>query len=479
MSPQLDFLSRLRRARARPACLFAAACTALVAACAAPPTAAVSDAELSQRVVERGATLADVEHALELADIGPLALPRPKVPDELVADRPDFWHACAAAWNPRVRQARQALLAARARTRSEGRAGPLELGVDAMDLGGAERETDVMLTFDLLGVFGVGPARAARDLARAEEREALGELEHALWAALFEVEHARMHVSGVLSRRLLLEALLREARIDEPRIEILARRGWVAHGLAETAHATVHGIEHELSMAQSDIADARAELAVAAGLDISHPALELVSAAAVESVRAEDFPWFDPTDVELASALPHLRRQRLVLAVAEAQLRREAAERWPNLRVGPQLTFVPGDVLPGGVLELELPWPGSVRGRIAAAVHERDAALAALEDELLSARARLEATRIALEQGFAQRDEHTLEMDLAAARAWVAAQATFRIEPEGLERWWMALRERTESMLALARARESTALAALSYLEARGPRRADATEVAP
>ena len=55
------------------------------------------------------------------------------------------------------------------------------------------------------------------------------------------------------------------------------------------------------------------------------------------------------------------------LAEAMKRLRDEAAQRWPDLRIGPHLLWSDPDFLVGLMAASGLPWPGSLDGRIAAA----------------------------------------------------------------------------------------------------------------
>jgi hypothetical protein len=439
----------------------------------------VDDAHVVLSVTERATELADVEHALELADVGPLALEAPQVPSELRADRADFWRACAFAWNPAVRQARRQVLAMRAERRSAGAPGPLELRVDNTDLGGSQRETEVTLTFDLLGVFGLGPVAAARELAATEERRALAELERAVWMAGFEVDRARVDLAVARAKRNALQILWDDADEDAPRIDILDARGWTAPTATGWAKANLHRLEHWISDAMTAEAAARAELAIAAGLPADHPALDQVTAAAAEVARPDDVDWSAVDAPALLAGVPELRDMRLACSVAEARLRRVAAERWPNIRLGPKAVFVPNEVLPGAMLDVELPWPGSVDGRVDAAVQECLAAVDGLEDALVAALARVRERRTELEQAILRLREHAPSVDEASARMWVSARARFDADPSALDMWSLALKDRSESLMMMIEARGQFALALLDYDEARGPRPPRTEEVTP
>lgn len=450
-----------------------------IAACAAPPTASVGDAEIVSHVVERRSTLGDVELALQLADIAPLEIERPQVPSELKPDAAEFWHAAAFAWNPEVRRARHELLALRAARGSAGAPGPLVLDIDNRDFGGSQRETKVALTFDLLGVFGLGPASAARELADVEERRAVKNLEQAVWAARFEVDRARTKLSAARAKQLVLRALSDDAVEDVPRIDLLETRGWIAPSAAIWARAGLHRLDHAISEASSDEAAAERELAIAAGLPPDDPAIAQVGAASFERAHPDDVEWTEPTPRELLERAPELRAMRLSCAVAEARLRRVAAERWPNFRLGPQAVFVPGDLLPGAAASIDLPWPGSIDGRIEASLEECRAATDGLEDALLASLARVRERHTELEEAVKRLREHAPLLDEAGGRMWVAARAQFGVDPSALEQWTFALEHRAEPLVMMVEAREQFALALLAYDEARGPRDAESREVRP
>ena len=59
-----------------------------------------------------------------------------------------------------------------------------------------------MATIDLLALFGVGPAAAAKELARAEVCEALGGPREAVWSARWRVLRARVRIRAATERDL-------------------------------------------------------------------------------------------------------------------------------------------------------------------------------------------------------------------------------------------------------------------------------------
>jgi outer membrane protein TolC len=150
-------------------------------------------------------------------------------------------------------------------------------------------------------------------------------------------------------------------------------------------------------------------------------------------------------------------------------LQSEARARWPSIRIGPMGRFEAGDSFLGGMLGIDIPFPGVLGGRIEAARERRDAALEALENELVAARARLVETREALAQALAQRDEHMNVVHSATERALNAATAEFHVDALALPDWTSALRESAASASDWIDACANVALAALDYEEARGP----------
>src|SRR5688500_5828967 len=74
--------------------------------CAAPRRAPLCDADIAASVAGRASTVADLETALALADLGPLSVPRP-TSATLDPANPDFWWTCAYLYEPGVRQARR------------------------------------------------------------------------------------------------------------------------------------------------------------------------------------------------------------------------------------------------------------------------------------------------------------------------------------------------------------------------------------
>jgi hypothetical protein len=175
---------------------------------------------------------------------------------------------------------------------------------------------------------------------------------------------------------------------------------------------------------------------------------------------------------------PRLRELRSEYALAEARVREIASEAWPSLRAGPVLRFRPSDVLFGGMLDLSLPWPGSVEPRVRAAEQERSAARERLEDELLAALLRIAALREQLAQASLRADEHVLLIDESAGASLQAATQRLHLGAGDYFEWTMRLREAQMAALGLIEARVQVRLLALDLEEACGVR-AKSAEVTP
>jgi|GEM_PF-1448623 len=440
-----------------------------LAACRAPEAAPLETADLARAVSSRDASPEELGAALELAGLRPLAVQAPSEEARLDPARAEFWHACAWAWSPATRTARRRLEAARARAGSAGSPGPIRGVVEVRDLDDPGANTRLMLTFDLIGLLGLGPSAAARVLAEAETRAALGELEEAMWAARFEVDAARVRLASARAALAELDALGREAAVELDRIEILERNGRLAEGSLAGARLALQRLRERRGQVALELARAREGLALAAGLVPDAPALEVPGSETLVTWPVLDSDDGTVAAAELLERVPRLRGLLLDYAIAEARLRSAAAQRWPSLALGPHLFWGQPDFLVGAVAGSGLPWPGSLDGEIEAARVEREAARERVEDGLLEVRAaqdaareRVAAARGLLEQGAGPAAE-------ATARLWSASRARFAVDPAGLRDWAHALSERAKSLHALELARAELALATLEVERSVGP----------
>jgi outer membrane protein, heavy metal efflux system len=440
----------------------------VLSACSAPAERPLEPRELTAAVELRRDTPEQLANALALAGLAPLSVEPPTSADLADPTRPAFWHAAAWAWSPEARAARRTLAAARARARSAGAPGPIEGEVEIEDGGDLDAMTRASLSFDVVGLLGLGPSAAARALADAETRAAQGELERAVWRTRFEVDAARSKLAASRAALETLRALASEAQDSRVRIEILARNGRLEAAALASAELSERGLAQRISALELEESRAAEQLAVLAGLPPHAEALDAPSPLTLDEVGSRPAPQ-EPEPIELLERLPELRVSLLEYALAEARLREAAAQRWPELRLGPHLLWEDGDFLLGLLASAGIPWPGSLDGEIAAASEEREAARERTEDALLAAQAALQGARerAAVARRLLERDASSSAEQ--SARMWTAARARFAVEPAALMEWSSALRMRAEALAELAEARGELALATLDLEQAAGP----------
>lgn len=442
----------------------------LAGACAAPEPL---DLRPLPAAIHARAEPGVVGEALELARLA--ALP---VPDLGRSDDPDdagVWQRSALAFAPEIVAARRAALRVREDAALAGSAGAIDLEAEQKGFSGDDRETRVALTFDLLGLLGSGRKGAVVALADVRTREALSALESASWHQRFEVDRARVRVAIAATLCLRLDSVLEGARADFRRAELLRDRGWIAADEFDRAAAVFHAFEAMRAQRQQAVADERNSLALRCGLPLDAPGLYAIGAATYERVAPEPLAPL-PSHQALMERHPRLRRARLEVAIAEAQLRSAAALAWPELRLGPQWTFTADDALPGGMLQLSAESPWTVERAVAVARQDREAARESLEAELLAQTNECARARAVAELAIASAGEHAAEVDRATGASFTAARARFAVDASRLGDWAMELDRRSmglvESFEHLQRAR----LASLDYAEAIGPSR---DEVSP
>ena len=458
---------------------------ASLGACSAPEPAPLAPRDLARSVRERNAnpqaTPEEVATALALSGLDPTraaAEPAEVAPE---VDPRAWWHARAESWAPAVRAARRRLEQTLAEARSAGAPGPLMLEGEVRELDDLEAHSRLGLTVDVIGLLRLEPSDAARALADAEARAALGELDRARWSARFEVDGARARLAAARAALADLASLGAQVQEDLRRIAVLERHGRL--GAAQLADARMAQAElHRVHSAQVELQSlAREDLAVAAGLPSEAAALEGAWTAPLDGPE----PPRDAPDAEvLCERLPELRLALFEYALAEARLRAVAAERWPSLDLGPQLTWSHPDLLLGALAAAGLPWPGSLSGRIEAAHVGREAARERAEDALLAALARRAGALERLDNARAHVELGARPALDASARRWTAARAALAVDAAALADWSEALRQRADALAGLAEARGMHALARLELERAQGPAQAtaalaDAREVQP
>lgn len=455
-----------------PATLFATAAltTMSLSACSAPTAAGSVDPANVAATLAARVDVATLGRALELADVGPLALPTPPLGDAgLDPTAVDYWRACAWAFAAEPVAARRARSLAALSVRGAGLPQPLMIGVEQNGFADSQRQTELALTFDLLGVLGLGRAAAARVLAEAGAREALGALEVALWSSGFRVERARLALAAVIAREQAVDALIAAAEPVMRRAELLCARGWLGELQVAPARAVMVTLRTRVADLRHERERARAMLAEAAGLPIDAPALAAVTPAALAANEPLAITPDLPGRAELTERHPQLRQLRLRYAVAEAQVRQAAALAWPEIAIGPRATFQADGILPGGMLNISAAFPGTVSFEVARAALLRERAREELEAALLERSADLAAKAARWREATTTHRDRAPLLDDATAVWLGAAEARFRVDPRGLGDWIMALERRGEAVEQLVEQALQAHIAALELQEARGP----------
>ncbi len=412
-----------------------------------------------------------VRAAFELHDAPPLGLRVPDRWDPGTAPETDvFWHAHAVAFEPRVQASRRAWRAALRRADGAGSPGRTGVAYRLEDADDLRRQNDLVATFDLLGLLGLGPRKAEEQVALGAVDLAFGELEEHIWAAVFEVDRARVGFAAAGARLTALRGLLAQALETSRRFELLHERGRLATGVIGRVRSIVTGLRGRVHHHEAAVARARERLARAAGLPPTAVTLDAVSA---QLLAAERLPEQGPPSVpaaELLQAVPRLRAARFAYALAEARLRYAAAGWWPGLRVGPGLKIRPDEFLTGGVLALDLPWPARVSAQIEEAVELREQAREVIESDLVAIMARVRAATSELSVARNHQAYHAPVMESESLRTWHAVRARASVEEtaSAVNAWVDALNLRIVSVLGVVDSAEQVWLSDLSLRESSG-----------
>jgi outer membrane protein TolC len=180
-----------------------------------------------------------------------------------------------------------------------------------------------------------------------------------------------------------------------------------------------------------------------------------------------DLPGWSVDDPEEVSPLhPRLRVARFELELAEAEARAIAAEAWPRIEIGPQLS-IEGGTRVGGLVDLRLPWPPTLEKRIRAAAARRDAAVYAYEDALHREREALVRARASVSAA-RERASQAGAVEHAERRSFEAANARFFVGGAEIGAWAQALGSALDAAALSARSRAEIAFAELDLLDARG-----------
>jgi hypothetical protein len=384
-----------------------------------------------------------------------------------------FWSAVVDRVSPAVRAAQQEVAARESESRAIGLgvAPELEASYLASGNGGEPgvRETELSLALDVAGLVGAGRSGAARSqayaqaaLARAELAAARNETRRAVFAAAVEL-------AGTRALALRVAALEQEAAPSLVRLGLFDSRGWLAPSDVATARAMAHHLEARHASLEVAAARARLDLVKSSGLSPHSPWLDDDSLVRLEpfeqSVASDAPPRGAP---QLLALQPTLAVARARWVVAEAELRIACAERWPALLIGPKARFTADDVLLGGLLRFELPWPGAASAAVDAASARRDEVQRALADEYAAAVERQAAAAHARDATRTTADEHAREIDEASAHRFDAACARFAVDASALNEWTMALGQREEALTTRSEARVAALRARFEYEAARG-----------
>lgn len=434
---------------------------ALCAACASIPEAKTKLEDAESLLLLRQPTPEVVAEALSLANLIHLGWSLPTEEDLVDRRRAPYWRAAAMAFSPPVREARSRALAVLAREQDAGAPGSIEAKLVDHEFGGDDVLVESVATIDLLGLLGVGPAKAERQAAAAESVLALAELERVLWETRIEVDLERARVQAAEERANRVIVLMVEVKDDLVRVQVLEEHGRVSATRAQMALRQSERLLHDLARSNTETIQRRAALADLCGVPFGQV---LVPADAFDVPTA------------LAGAAPSgnhpsLRTARLAVSLAEARLRLVAAGALPGIRLGAHLGWPEGPLDPtriGGLLGLDLPWPGSLRGRIEAAGVERDRAVERYVEALL-------LLRNAAASAGSQRSMADLaatnaaEVEAAAAQAWTAARARFRTGRASVEDWLDAVDARRASLFLVPDASLALARTELDLAAAIGP----------
>lgn len=444
----------------------------LFASCATPPPRPLEPGKLAADVASR----ADAHHklvleALALHDAAPLGLLLPERWDPAQDATNDvFWHAHAIAFEPSVQASRRTWRAARHDAAAAGQPDRTALAYRLEDTGEPGRQSEIVSTMDLLGLLGIGPKAAERDVAARTAGLALGQLEQDIWSAVFDVDRARVALSSSRRREARLTSFASAATNDLRRLEMLYTRGRLSDGLIGRARAVHAAFEARFHEHAATTARAREALAHASGLPPEAPALDAIGDGMLEIGPTGPAP--SPLAPLLLDNVPSLRAARLAYALAEARVRAAAAAWWPALRVGPHLKMRPDEFLTGGVVALDLPWPGKVSARIEAALERREQAREAVESVLARTLASVAARREELLIARAHYETHALTLASQSERAWRGARAGLSVHESAnaVDAWVDALALRSRGVLAEVDALERVRLVDLGFRETAGLR---------
>lgn len=377
--------------------------------------------------------------------------------------RPEFWMASADAFGGSQQQARRRALAVLGELAAAGAPAPVQVAVTDHTFEGDAPLLETAWAFDLYGLLGWGPRETEALHGRARVDQALAEYERTLFEGRLEALRARAALGAALSVEREREVLLGELEQGAARITLLEKHGRISAAMADAARGMVGRAERMASMARVDVASARARLALATGRAANDPALDHVTPE-VLAERASIAGSLRPEH-------PALRAAAEQVALTEARVRMVARQAWPSVQIGPHLGFPEGDLDPlklGGILRLNLPWPSSWEGRLAAAEEQREAALEAWDEQVLAlGRAESEA-RVRLEQAEMRLKEASRALASGSQEAWRRARLALVVAEATPADWVDALERRIPGSIALVQDELAMCLSTLDLMSAVG-----------
>ncbi len=448
---------------------------ALLAGCAVEEKAAPNGASTLIQLRTRSSAEA-VDEALKLLPTGALLVPLPALPEDrnpetLDADLAQFWHASALAFSPDVRAAFQELRASIAAETGVGSPEALMTETEIMRSREGFTEWQPGVGVDLLALLGIGQSAAAEALASATVRRDEARLTEALWKAPFAADRGRIRVAAARANLESLEALVTEATKDQERILLLQMHGRLAETTVHDARTMFHRLLEARTDAKSELAAARAELALACGLGPDAKPLDRITLATIDDFDVAGGVPRLPEAEALFAARPDLKRLGLEYAMNEAELRLAARSIIPTITPSWKPSLVKGlSTQPGGMVAIDFPWPSRVSSAMKVASVRRDAAASAWVDAANAAWNEVVALRREMEAAYENWSVHVPIVDSATAGAWIAARKRFSLDREALTDWIMALERRMEGIEMIQRHREHAFLRILDYLQALGPR---------
>ncbi|MBI3723670.1 TolC family protein [bacterium] len=392
----------------------------------------------------------------------PLKLEAPSAPSTDALDGDAVW-AVSIAYAAETHAAVREVEAALARTRT---ARVVPRPVLMGDATGLERDdvmSEVNLTFDLLTLLRVGRKAGEIEVADAGVVERLGNLEHIVWTARFDIRRDLAEIAMSRSKVSTLEA--GNAELEEwfaRRAEGLHAKGWLSADAWGSFEGRRSGTRVALERARVELLAAEIGLKQRVGLPPETAVSFVTSFTPVLVVTHAEHPS------ELLGVRPDLRHYAFGYAVRDAELRTEVLKQYPGIQIGTRAVFTGGSWMPGGIVQLDVPLWNVQGGPIAEARAHREQARQALEDGLSRALGELASARARVDEARARGEHLKIAVIPAAERGargmrvrWLAGRESLEL---ALSSWQMAL----DARLALAEAERDLARAEADLAQAAG-----------